>query len=449
MAFPASGQDIHEATVLFREKIAPVLASRCLSCHGVKIEGGYSVATPAALLMAGDSEAKPIVANDLIQSELWRRLVTEDKSERMPENADPLTKEQLAAFRSWIEAGAPIEPSDQQRNMAAIAMSRAVVSPEHYPRPIAINAFAIQDATVWVGGYAELTQWHIATGKLLVRIPVAGPQVSAMAVVSDGKSVLVSSGLPGQRGVIERIGLTDSVNSRVALEPTADVAADLAVTRDGLRVAIGGQDGSVRLVELLSDHRLGQVESLTPHADAILAVAWSSDGKSLVTASRDRTAKLFKGSPLELIASYDRHERAVGGVGFLGKRPFSLDETGRLRLMEGNDSDGIITEQSGLPRVLQRVATDADHVFIADRNRLREFRIETKTVDDGKDEQGKPKSKKVTKLREGTALEIDPREWITSVAVSDSIIAVGTQQGTITVWDRVANKQVGSFLAQP
>ena len=456
MAFPASGQDIHEATVLFREKIAPVLASRCLSCHGVKIEGGYSVATPAALFTAGDSEAKPIVANDLSQSELWRRLVTEDKAERMPENAAPLTKEQLADFRTWIEAGAPIEPSDQQRNMAAIAVSRTVVAPEHYARPIAINALAIQsavsstqDATVWVGGYAELTQWHIATGKLLVRIPVAGPQVSAVAVASDGKSVLVSSGLPGQRGVIERIGLTDSVNSRAALEPTADVAADLAITRDGRRVAIGGQDGSVQLVELLNDHRFGQVESLTPHADAILALAWSSDGKSLITASRDRTAKLFKGSPLELIASYDRHERAVGGVGFLGKRTLSLDETGRLRLMEGNDSDGIVTEQSGLPRVLQRVATDADQVFIADRNRVREFHIETKTVDDGKDEQGKPKTKKVTKFREGTALEIEPREWITSVAVSESIIAVGTQQGTITVWDRTSNKQVGSFLAKP
>jgi WD40 repeat protein len=300
-----------------------------------------------------------------------------------------------------------------------------------------------------VGGYAELTQWHAESGKLLGRIPVAGPQISAIAVSPDGKSLVASSGMPGQRGVIERIAISDPVRSRTALEPTNDVSADIAITTDGQLLAIGGQDGSVQLVELLGEHRFGRVESLTPHADAILALAWSSDANSLITASRDRTAKLFRGSPIELLASYDRHERAVGGVGFLGNHPVSLDETGRLRLMEGNDSDGVIAEQSGLPRVLQRITTDADHVFIAERNRLREIRIETKTVDDGKNDEGKPKSKKVTKFREGTSLAIATQEWITSVAVSKSIVAVGTQQGTISVWDRATQKLVATFLAKP
>lgn len=450
------GQQVPEASQVFREQIAPILASRCLSCHGEKQEGGYSVATPSQLFTAGDSEAKPIVANKLAESELWRRLMTEDKSERMPENSAPLTKSQLAAFRAWIEAGAPIEASDQQRSTAAIAVARVIAAPEHYPRPLTINALGIDQpanspatATIWIGGYAELTQWQVVSGKLVDRVPVAGPQVSALAIVPDGKSLIVSSGLPGQRGVIERISVGDSVRSRVALEPTSDVAADLAVSRDGHRVAIGCQDGSLRLVELLSDQRFGQIESLTPHADAILALAWSPDGKSLITASRDRTAKLFKGTPIELVASYDRHERAVGGVGFLANRTLSLDETGRLRLMEGNDSDGVITEQSGLPRVLQRIATDTERVFIADRNRLREFRLETKNVDDGKDDEGKPKTKKVNKFREGSSLMVDSREWITAVAITESTIAVGTQQGTITVWDRSNNTVVGSFLAKP
>ncbi|MDX1930769.1 MAG: c-type cytochrome domain-containing protein [Pirellulaceae bacterium] len=454
------GQPGPEASQVFREQIAPILASRCLTCHGDKQEGGYSVATPSQLFTAGDSDAKPIVANELAKSELWRRLVTEDQAERMPEDSAPLTKPQLAAFRSWIEAGAPIDASDQKRSIAAIAVARVIVAREHYPRPLPINVLAFNqpanssennpaNATIWVGGYAELTQWQVVSGKLVDRLPVAGPQVSALAVVPDGKSLIVSSGLPGQRGVIERIALGESAGSRVTLEPTSDVAADLAVSRDGHRVAIGRQDGSLQLVELLSDQRFGQIESLTPHADAILALAWSLDGKSLITASRDRTAKLFKGTPIELVASYDRHERAVGGVGFLANRTLSLDETGRLRLMEGNDSDGIITEQSGLPRVLQRIANDAERVFIADRNRLREFRLETKTVDDGKDDEGKPKTKKVTKFREGSALTVDSREWITAVAITESTIAVGTQQGTITVWDRSSNTVVGSFLAKP
>jgi len=445
-----------EATKLFREQIAPILAARCISCHGVKQEGGYSVATPAKLFVAGDSEAKPIFENDLNKSEFWRRLVTEDTSERMPEDAAPLTKEQLAAFRTWIESGAPVEPSDQQRSMSAIAIAKVVMAPEHYPRPMAINALATSNLrisndaeTIWVGGYAELTQWRAITGKLLARVPVAGPNVSAIALLADGKSLVASSGSPGQRGVVEWIELSDLNVRRVALEATLDVAADLAVTNDGQRVAIGHQDGSLQIVELLSDHRFGQIETMTPHADAILALAWNSDVKRLITASRDRTAKLFSGTPMELIASYDRHERAVGGVSFLGKRPLSLDETGRLRMMEGDDSDGVVAEQSGLPRVLQRFVTANDKIFIADRNRLREFRIETKTVEDGKDDEGKPKTKKITKFREGTMLAVDAQEWITSLTVTESAIVVGTQQGKITVWDRSTNKQISEFLAKP
>lgn len=447
----AHGQETNAASTVFREQIAPILASRCLSCHGEKEEGGYSVATPAHLFAAGDSESIPIVAKELDKSEFWRRLVTEDTSERMPEKAAPLTSEQLAAVRLWIEAGAPVEEADRQRSISAIAVARTVRAPDHYPRPMPVNTIAISHNadSVWIGGYAELTQWRSTTGELIVRIPVAGPLVSAIAITPDGKSVVVSSGSPGQRGVVERIDLSSPKGQRAALEPTFDVAADLSVTQDGQRVAIGGQDGSLKIVELLSDQRFGQIEAMTPHADAVLAVAWSPDGKSLLTASRDRTAKLFRGTPMELIASYDRHERAVGGVAFLGSRPLSLDETGRLRMMEGNDSDGVITEQSGLPRVLQRFATDGNTVFIADRNRLRAFQMETKTVDDGKNDEGKPKTKKVTKFREGVALAVDSREWITSVGVTESTIAVGTQQGTVSVWDRNTSKQVGGFLAKP
>jgi hypothetical protein len=436
---------------LFQEQIAPILVSRCQACHGVKLEGGYSVATPEKLFSAGDSDATPVVGNELNKSELWRRLVSEDESERMPADAARLTNDQLAAFRSWIEAGAPVEPSDLQRSLTAIAIARVVAAPKHYPRPVAINTLAIgKDAkTVWLGGYAELTQWRVATGELLARVPVAGPHVAAIAIMPDGRSIVASSGSPGQRGVIERIALSESGTPRAALEATADVAADLAVTKDGQRVAIGEQDGRVRVAELLSDHRFGQVVSMTPHADAVLALAWSADGKGLVTASRDRTAKLFNGAQMELIASYDRHERAVGGAAFLGSRPVSLDETGRLRLMVGDDSDSVIAEQSGLPRVLQRFVTDGDKIFIADRNRLREFRIESKTVDDGKDDEGKPKTKKVTKFREGNVLAVDSRECITSIAATESALAVGTQQGTITVWDRTTNQPLGVFLAKP
>ena len=118
-------------------------------------------------------------------------------------------------------------------------------------------------------------------------------------------------------------------------------------------------------------------------------------------------------------------------------------------MMEGDDSDTVVAEQTGLPRVLQRFVTAGDKIYIADRNKLREYSIETKINDDGKDAEGKPKSKKVTNFRDGNVLLVDSREWITSIAVTESALAVGTQEGKIFVWDRNTHQRLGMFVAKP
>jgi len=436
---------------IFRERIAPVLTARCQACHGSKTEGGYSVATPAKFLTAGDSEAVPVVPSKLDESELWRRLISEDDSERMPVDSDPLSAAQLAAVKAWIEAGAPIEEADLGRAMAELTIATRVAAPEHYPRPLAVHALALGSGAdeVIVGGYAEVTRWSMRTGELLARIPITGPHVASIAVSADSKQLVVSSGSPAQRGVIELVMLDEPQLAHSALPATADVAPHLALSPDGLRVAIGGHDGSLRVAEILSDHRFDGLQVLTPHADAILAVAWSENGERLITAARDRTAKLFDAKSLELIASYDRHERAVGGAGFFGKRSLSFDETGRLRMMAGDDSDGVVAEQSGLPRVLQQIVATQDQIFVADRNRLRRFQVEKKTVDNGTSEDGKPKTKDVTRFREQPSLDAAVGEWITSVAVNESAIAVGTQQGSVTVWERSKEERMAVLKVTP
>ncbi len=422
---------------LFRERIAPILVARCQACHGAKKEGGYSVATASQLLVAGDSELEPVVAHELDKSELWRRLVAEDDSERMPVDADPLTASQLAVVKAWIESGATIAKEDLSRPLASLALPTNTVAPEVYPRAIPVNALAVIGRVdeVLVGGYAEVTRWKSATGELVARMSVSGPHVAAIAMVAETRQVIVSSGSPGQRGVIELLSLQDPA-VRASLPPTADVAADIATSPDGTRLAIAGHDGSLRIAELKTDNQFGEVQLLTPHADSILAVAWSADGTRLITASRDRTAKLFDAESLELIASYDRHERAVGGVGFIGKRPVTYDETGRARMWSGDDNDGVVAERSALPRTLQRVYAIDNDLFIADRSGVQQLRAEKKKVSDGKTDDGKPKTKEVTRLNEASVLHVKSHEWVTSVAANESVVAAGTQQGTVSVWDR-------------
>src|SRR3954453_11740857 len=54
--WPARAVDEPAAARLFREKVAPVLEARCVSCHsGAEPKGGLGLATAAALARGGDS----------------------------------------------------------------------------------------------------------------------------------------------------------------------------------------------------------------------------------------------------------------------------------------------------------------------------------------------------------------------------------------------------------
>ncbi len=176
------------------------------------------------------------------------------------------------------------------------------------------------------------------------------------------------------------------------ISPQPLVSCQLDEQTANQHLAIGTQDGRLQVIRLIGTSQ-PHIEELTPHADAILALAWSEDGKRLITSSRDRTAKLFDASTLELIASYDRHERAVGGAAFLKSRPLSFDETGRVRWMAGDDSDAIVAEQGGLPRVLQQVIVVAMNCSFMTPI-CSSTQAEKKTVDNGKDDEGQAEEKR-------------------------------------------------------
>ncbi|TWT36561.1 Planctomycete cytochrome C [Posidoniimonas corsicana] len=111
VAFPAA------ADVNFSRDIRPLLSQKCFHCHGpdegdrqvgLRLdaadgeEGAYRELAGVSAILPGDPEA----------SEVWRRIASTDKSERMPpldSHLDPLTVEQQELVRRWIEEGANYE----------------------------------------------------------------------------------------------------------------------------------------------------------------------------------------------------------------------------------------------------------------------------------------------------------------------------------------------------
>ncbi len=87
----------------FRERVAPVLQRRCLSCHNdQQNQGDFSLQTVEHALAGGHIEPGDAAASHLID------LITpvDGGTPEMPKDADPLTNEEIAEIRTWIDQGA-------------------------------------------------------------------------------------------------------------------------------------------------------------------------------------------------------------------------------------------------------------------------------------------------------------------------------------------------------
>ena len=98
--------------VRFNRDIRPIMADTCFKCHGpARQEAGLRLDNRERALKAADSGATPIVPGNADASELVRRILSADDSERMPppEANKTLTAEQKELLKRWVAEGAKYE----------------------------------------------------------------------------------------------------------------------------------------------------------------------------------------------------------------------------------------------------------------------------------------------------------------------------------------------------
>jgi hypothetical protein len=91
--------------VSFASDILPVMEATCLSCHGADNQlGGLDLRSRDAAIRGGD-HGTALVPGNAEQSRLFR-MISGREQPAMPMGVDPLTPDQVAAFRAWIDQGA-------------------------------------------------------------------------------------------------------------------------------------------------------------------------------------------------------------------------------------------------------------------------------------------------------------------------------------------------------
>ncbi|HET6323509.1 MAG TPA: PSD1 and planctomycete cytochrome C domain-containing protein [Planctomycetaceae bacterium] len=98
------------AKVDFDREVQPVLAKRCFRCHGPdKAEAGLRLDLRDRAFAKLASGSHALLAGNITESELLKRVSSSEPSERMPPEGKPLTTAEIDLIRRWIGEGAAWE----------------------------------------------------------------------------------------------------------------------------------------------------------------------------------------------------------------------------------------------------------------------------------------------------------------------------------------------------
>jgi hypothetical protein len=134
----AADSSAQNQAVDFNRDIRPLFSKHCTACHGgVKAAGGISFVYRDKALARGKSDEFAIVPGKPNDSELLRRITSNDPDEVMPkpDHGPKLSPAEIARFRAWIEQGAkwselwsfvpPREPAPPKLRLKPWSRSRA------------------------------------------------------------------------------------------------------------------------------------------------------------------------------------------------------------------------------------------------------------------------------------------------------------------------------------
>ena len=414
-------------SVSFAASVAPILAKRCLACHNARVaKGRLNMDTFAAMMKGGESGA---VVNP--GDGEFSTLFVEIESGSMPKGADPLSSDEQALIKKWIETGAKLDVGLNPTSPLIEIMPKLPQPgpPEHYrvPLPVTAIAFNATGDQLASSGYHEVLIWSSADGQLLRRITNVAQRTYDIHFSNDGATIAVAAGTPGQVGEIKLFEVATG-ELLADLVRTEDSVFAVAFSPDGTRLAAGGADRSVRVYDIATGEQKVLVED---HADWVMDVAWSPDGKTLASASRDKTAKLFSAEDGSSLTTFNGHGEVVFCVDFTpdGKQVVTGGRDGHVRVW--NASDASETQKIG------NFGSDILHVEVTPDGNVFSCNV------------SKPAS--LNNLKEGTALQTFNSDWASSLDFNPQTgqFATGSFNGMVRLWKVDDATEALSFVASP
>ncbi|PAW86200.1 MAG: hypothetical protein B9S33_08675 [Pedosphaera sp. Tous-C6FEB] len=323
LAFLLCGFPVHAATVSYQRDVWPIFKRHCLGCHTEgKAKGGLRLDDIAALKKGGKHGA--LFVSGKPDKSLLIQQVTGDPPE-MPENEPPLTAEKVKVLRDWIAQGAKID--------AVPKITRpAVVIPATYAFAPAITSASLSPdgKLAAVAVRSEVVLFNVDDDSPPRRLATDFDLVTHVEFSPDGKRLAAGGGSPQQFGGVIFFDPTDG-KRHASRRVGNDTLFKGSFSPDGQTIALGGAGGAIHLIPV--DEKAA-VKAIDLHSDWVMAVAYTPDGKQLVSGSRDKTTKVSSAESLKLLRSVDQSAEPITAVAADGLTAISA---GDARAVNGFD----------------------------------------------------------------------------------------------------------------
>jgi WD40 repeat protein len=287
--------------ISFSRQVAPILERSCVACHQPsKLKGGLDVSSFKAIT-AGGKHGPVLTARAPATS----RLVSQVKGPKpeMPPEGAPLSAAEVRVLEQWIEEGAVDD--------TPVAGAQELTPIRYQGRPI-LTALAWSPDGRWIAvpGQGEVLVFSVEGLELKRRLRGTATRIESLAFSPDGSRLAAAGGTPSRFGELQ---IWDPVSGKrlQSARVGTDSVFGASWSPDGTRVALGGADRTVRVVEASTGREQLRFEQ---HTDWVFGACFSRDGSRVISASRDRSMKLIDAATGALIDEICRPNEPLLGL---------------------------------------------------------------------------------------------------------------------------------------
>jgi WD40 repeat protein/serine/threonine protein kinase len=195
---------------------------------------------------------------------------------------------------------------------------------------------------VVVGQPNSMRLVETSTGKIRATLETTNTQ-KIVAFLPDGSGFICA----GANASILRCDINGKIQAGISSD-LQKTACSIAISPDGALAAIGYQNGDLALFNTKDLTQINLIKNARPQTPegGTRALAFSPDGKTIVSAGGDSLLRIRKSSDLSLLASLEGHGHPISSVAY--------SPDGKM-LLSGSHDDTAILRDAASGKILQRL----------------------------------------------------------------------------------------------